>query len=188
MENFYLKYAEELPYPLPSIKIIEEEYLFVWKNNLKNELTILKNLFLVKYVFYLDENIKNIIDTIVSIIENYRYSFLENYLYYLSNDDKFYININDEENNFKLKFLKDIYNSILLLIDNLFSSNKLFSLIYQDKLQNLEHKKDSFSSNLKVQINNNEFLNKLNRDVEILEHKLDEYKDIFNFKNNQNNI
>ena len=188
MENFYLKYAEELPYPLPSIKIIEEEYLFVWKNNLKNELTILKNLFLVKYVFYLDENIKNIIDTIVSIIENYRYSFLENYLYYLSNDDKFYININDEENNFKLKFLKDIYNSILLLIDNLFSSNKLFSLIYQDKLQNLEHKKDSFSSNLKVQINNNEFLNKLNRDIELLEHKLDEYKDIFNFKNNQNNI
>ena len=188
MENFYLKYAEELPYPLPSIKIIEEEYLFVWKNNLKNELTILKNLFLVKYVFYLDENIKNIIDTIVSIIENYRYSFLENYLYYLSNDDKFYININDEENNFKLKFLKDIYNSILLLIDNLFSSNKLFSLIYQDKLHNLEHKKDSFSSNLKVQINNNEFLKKLNRDIELLEHKLDEYKDIFNFKNNQNNI
>ena len=87
-----------------------------------------------------------------------------------------------------MKFLKDIYNSILLIIDNLFSSNKLFSLIYQDKLQNLEHKKDSFSSNLKVQINNKEFLKKLNRDIELLEYKLDEYKDIFNFKNNQNNI
>ena len=185
MDNYYLKYASEIPYPHPTIKIIKEEYLNVWKKNILNELSILKNLFLEKYSLYIEENIKKIISTITSIIEQYRYSFLENYLYYLSNDDKFYININDEENTFKLKFLKDIYNSILLLIDNLFSANKLLQLIYQDKFQNLIPKKDSEVNNILIQINNNDFYNKLNIDIEKLQKKLDQYKDVFNYNKNQ---
>ena len=44
------------------------------------------------------------------------------------------------------------------------------------------------NKNFKVQINNNEFFNKLNSDIEKLQNKLEQYKDIFNFKNNQNNI
>ena len=116
MDNFYLKYSEEIPYPIQSIKNIKDNYLNIWKKNLMNELSILKNLFLDKYSSYIEEKIKKIINTIISIIELYRYSFLENYLYFLNNDDKFYININDEENSFKIKFLKDIYNSILLII------------------------------------------------------------------------
>ena len=185
MDNYYLKYASEIPYPHPTIKIIKEEYLNVWKKNILNELSILKNLFLEKYSLYIEENIKKIISTITSIIEQYRYSFLENYLYYLSNDDKFYININDEENTFKLKFLKDIYNSILLLIDNLFSANKLLQLIYQDKFQNLIPKKDSEVNNILIQINSNDFYNKLNIDIEKLQKKLDQYKDVFNYNKNQ---
>ena len=185
MDNYYLKYASEIPYPHPTIKIIKEEYLNIWKKNILNELSILKNLFLEKYSLYIEENIKKIISTITSIIEQYRYSFLENYLYYLSNDDKFYININDEENTFKLKFLKDIYNSILLLIDNLFSANKLLQLIYQDKFQNLIPKKDSEVNNILIQINNNDFYNKLNIDIEKLQKKLDQYKDVFNYNKNQ---
>jgi hypothetical protein len=140
------------------------------------------HLFLGEYSLYLEENIKDVINIIISLAEQYRYAFLENYLYYLSNEDKIYININDEENSFKIKFLKDIYNSILLLIDNLFSTNKIFLLIYQDKLHNIANK------NFKVQINNNEFFNKLNSDIEKLQNKLEQYKGIFNFKNNQNNI
>ena len=185
MDNYYLKYASEIPYPHPTIKIIKEEHLNIWKKNMLNELSILKNLFLEKYSSYIEENIKKLINTITSIIEQYRYSFLENYLYYLSNDDKFYININDEENTFKLKFLKDIYNSILLLIDNLFSANKLLQLIYQDKFQNLIPKKDSEVNNILIQINNNDFYNKLNIDIEKLQKKLDQYKDVFNYNKNQ---
>ena len=188
MDNYYLKYASEIPYPHPTIKIIKEEYLNIWKKNILNELSILKNLFLEKYSLYIEENIKKIISTITSIIEQYRYSFLENYLYYLSNDDKFYININDEENTFKLKFLKDIYNSILLLIDNLFSANKLLQLIYQDKFQNLIPKKDSEVNNILIQINNNDFYNKLNIDIEKLQKKLDQYKDVYNYNKNQGTI
>ena len=182
MENYYLKYAADLPFPFPSIKKIKEEYLQIWKQNIIKEIFALKNLFLGKYSLYLEENIKDVINIIISLAEQYRYAFLENYLYYLSNEDKIYININDEENSFKIKFLKDIYNSILLLIDNLFSTNKIFLLIYQDKLHNIANK------NFKVQINNNEFFNKLNSDIEKLQNKLEQYKDIFNFKNNQNNI
>ena len=182
MENYYLKYAADLPFPFPSIKKIKEEYLQIWKQNIIKEIFALKNLFLGKYSLYLEENIKDVINIIISLAEQYRYAFLENYLYYLSNEDKIYININDEENSFKIKFLKDIYNSILLLIDNLFSTNKIFLLIYQDKLYNIANK------NFKVQINNNEFFNKLNSDIEKLQNKLEQYKDIFNFKNNQNNI
>ena len=182
MENYYLKYAADLPFPFPSIKKIKEEYLQIWKQNIIKEIFALKNLFLGKYSLYLEENIKDVINIIISLAEQYRYAFLENYLYYLSNEDKIYININDEENSFKIKFLKDIYNSILLLLDNLFSTNKIFLLIYQDKLYNIANK------NFKVQINNNEFFNKLNSDIEKLQNKLEQYKDIFNFKNNQNNI
>ena len=182
MENYYLKYAADLPFPFPSIKKIKEEYLQIWKQNIIKEIFALKNLFLGKYTSYLEENIKDVINIIISLAEQYRYAFLENYLYYLSNEDKIYININDEENSFKIKFLKDIYNSILLLLDNLFSTNKIFLLIYQDKLHNIANK------NFKVQINNNEFFNKLNSDIEKLQNKLEQYKDIFNFKNNQNNI
>ena len=182
MENYYLKYADELPYPFPSIQKIKEDYLQIWKQNIIKELSTLKNLFLGKYTSYLEENIKDVINIIISVAEQYRYGFLDNYLYYLSNDDKINININDEENIFKLKFLKDIYNSILLLIDNLFSVNKLFMIIYQDKLYNTANK------NIKVKINNQEFLKKLNSDIEKLQNKLEQYKDIFNFKKNQNNI
>lgn len=189
MDNFYLKYAEELPYPFPSIQKIKEDYLNIWKKNIINESSILKNLFLEKYALYIEDKIKKIIDTIISIIESYRYAFLENYLYYLDNDDKFYININDEENSFKTKFLKDIYNSILLIIDNLFSSNKLLPLIYKDKLQCLENKKQgSIPKNLNIQISNEEFYKKINTDIEKLENKLEQYKDIFNFNKNQNTI
>ena len=172
MENYYLKYAADLPFPFPSIKKIKEEYLQIWKQNIIKEIFALKNLFLGKYSLYLEENIKDVINIIISLAEQYRYAFLENYLYYLSNEDKIYININDEENSFKIKFLKDIYNSILLLIDNLFSTNKIFLLIYQDKLHNIANK------NFKVQINNNEFFNKLNSDIEKLQNKLEQYKDI----------
>ena len=182
MENYYLKYADELPYPFPSIQKIKEDYLQIWKQNIIKELSTLKNLFLGKYTSYLEENIKDVINIIISVAEQYRYGFLDNYLYYLSNDDKINININDEENIFKLKFLKDIYNSILLLIDNLFSVNKLFMIIYQDKLYITANK------NIKVKINNQEFLKKLNLDLEKLKNKLEQYKDIFNFKKNQNNI
>ena len=182
MENYYLKYADELPYPFPSIQKIKEDYLQIWKQNIIKELSTLKNLFLGKYTSYLEENIKDVINIIISVAEQYRYGFLDNYLYYLSNDDKINININDEENIFKLKFLKDIYNSILLLIDNLFSVNKIFMIIYQDKLYITANK------NIKVKINNQEFLKKLNLDLEKLQNKLEQYKDIFNFKKNQNNI
>ena len=182
MENYYLKYADELPYPFPSIQKIKEDYLQIWKQNIIKELSTLKNLFLGKYTSYLEENVKDVINIIISVAEQYRYGFLDNYLYYLSNDDKINININDEENISKLKFLKDIYNSILLLIDNLFSVNKLFMIIYQDKLYNTANK------NIKVKINNQEFLKKLNLDLEKLQNKLEQYKDIFNFKKNQNNI
>ena len=55
-------------------------------------------------------------------------------------------------------------------------------IIYQDKLYNTANK------NIKVKINNQEFLKKLNLDLEKLQNKLEQYKDIFNFKKNQNNI
>ena len=188
MDNFYLRYAEEFPFPIPSIQTIKQQYLLICKKNVIKELSILKNLFLEKYALCLEEKIKKVINSITSIIELYRYLFLENYLYYLSNDDKFYININDEENNFKLKFLKDVYNSILLLLDNLFSTNKLFPLIYQDKLMKLITKEKKISKEIYIQINNDEFFNKMISDIEKLENKLEQYKDIFNYNKNQDTI
>jgi hypothetical protein len=186
MDNFYLKYAEDLPYPIPSTQVIKENYLCIWKKNIINELSILKNLFLEKYSLYLNDKIIAIISKISTIIEHYRYLFLEQYLYYLNNDDKFYIDINDEINIFKIKFIKEIYNKILLLIDNLCSCNKILSLIYQDKLKNYETKKNSITENLKVEINNEEILNKLYSDIDIIEKEFENKKNIFNFKNNQN--
>ena len=188
MENFYLKYAEELTYPLPSIQVIKDEYLKIWKKNIINLSYILKNIFLEKYSLYLNDKIIKLITKISSIIEQYRYLFLEQYLYYLNNDDKFYININDNINTFKIKFLREIYNKILLLIDNICSCNKILNLIYQDKLHYFENKKDCISNNLKVQINNEEIFNKLFFDIEIIEKQFENKKNIFNFKNNQNKL
>ena len=186
MDKFYLKYSEDIPYPIPSVQIIKDNYLSVWKKNIINELTIVKSIFLEKYSLYLNDKIISIITKISSLIEHYRYLFLEQYLYYLNNDDKFYIDINDEINIFKIKFLKEIYNKILLLIDNLCSCNKIITLIYQDKLKNYETKKDAITENLKVEINNEEILSKLYSDIDIIEKELENKKDIFNFKNNQN--
>ena len=169
MDNFYLKYAEDLPYPIPSTQVIKENYLCIWKKNIINELSIIKNLFLEKYSLYLNDKIIAIISKISSLIEHYRYLFLEQYLYYLNNDDKFYININDNMNIFKIKYLRESYNKILLLIDNLCSSNKILVLIYQDKLMNLENKKDAPSENLKIQINNEDILYKIIADIDIIE-------------------
>ena len=185
MDNFYLKYAEDIPYPLPSVEIIKENFINIWKRNILNELIILKNVFINKYSLYLNDKITKLINNIISLIEQYRYLFLEQYLYYLNNDDKFYININDKKNIFKIKFLKESYNKILLLIDNLCSCNKTLSLIYQDKLMNFEIKKDCPSKNLKVQINNEEIYNKINSDINIIEKEFENNKKIFNFQNNQ---
>jgi hypothetical protein len=38
MENYYLKYAADLPFPFPSIKKIKEEYLQIWKQNIIKEI------------------------------------------------------------------------------------------------------------------------------------------------------
>ena len=89
MDNFYLKYAEDIPHPLPSVKIIKDKYINIWKGNILNELMILKNLFLNKYSLYLNDNIILLLNNIASLIEQFRYLFLEQYLYYLDNDDKF---------------------------------------------------------------------------------------------------
>ena len=185
MENFYLKYAEDIPYPLPPVHIIKDNYINIWKRNLISELSILNNIFLKKYSIYLNDKIIQIITRISSLIEKYRYLFLEQYLYYLNNDDKFYININDNMNIFKIKYLRESYNKILLLIDNLCSSNKILVLIYQDKLMNLENKKDAPSENLKIQINNENILYKIIADIDIMEEDFENKKNIFNFKNNQ---
>ena len=186
MDNFYLKYAEDLPYPIPSVQIIKDNYINIWKKNILNELSILKNIFLERYSLYLNNKIIQIITKISSLIEQYRYLFLEQFLYYLNNDDKFYIDINDEMNIFKIRFLKEMYNKILLLIDNLCSCNKILVLIYQDKLKNFETKKNSITKNLKVEINNEEIFNKLYSDIDIIDKEFENKKDIFNFKNNQN--
>jgi len=186
MDNFYLKYAEDLPYPIPSVQVIKENYINIWKKNILNELSILKNIFLERYSLYLNNKIIKIITKISSLIEQYRYLFLEQFLYYLNNDDKFYIDINDEMNIFKIRFLKEMYNKILLLIDNLCSCNKILVLIYQDKLKNFEMKKNSITKNLKVEINNEEIFNKLYSDIDIIDKEFENKKDIFNFKNNQN--
>ena len=186
MDNFYLKYAEDLPYPIPSVQIIKDNYINIWKKNILNELSILKNIFLERYSLYLNNKIIQIITKISSLIEQYRYLFLEQFLYYLNNDDKFYIDINDEMNIFKIRFLKEMYNKILLLIDNFCSCNKILVLIYQDKLKNFETKKNSITKNLKVEINNEEIFNKLYSDIDIIDKEFENKKDIFNFKNNQN--
>ena len=48
MENYYLKYAADLPFPFPSIKKIKEEYLQIWKQN------IIKEIFAISY--YISDN------------------------------------------------------------------------------------------------------------------------------------
>ena len=91
-------------------------------------------------------------------------------------------------NIYKIIFLNEAYNKILLLIDNLCSCNKLFPLIYQDKLINYEIKKDTPSENLKIHINNEEIFYKINEDINIIEKDFENKKNIFNFKNNQDMI
>ena len=188
MDNFYLKYADDIPFPIPSVQIIKKDYINIWKNNIINELKILKNIFLEKYSLYLNEKIIQLISNISSLIEKFRYLFLEQYLYYLNNDDKFYININDNMNSFKITFLKEGYNRILLLIDNFCSCNKMLSLIYQDKLNNYEAQNNSITENKQIQIINEEIYNKFESDINILEKEFENKKNIFNFKNNQNMI
>ena len=180
-----MKYSEGIPYPLPPVQIIKENYINIWKRNIRSELSILNNIFFKKYAKNLNDKIIQTTTRISSLIEKYRYLFLEQYLYYLNNDDKFYININDNMNIFKIKYLRESYNKILLLIDNLCSSNKILVLIYQDKLMNLENKKDAPSENLKIQINNENILYKIIADIDIMEEDFENKKNIFNFKNNQ---
>ena len=183
MENLYLKYSEELPCPLPSISILKNEYINGWKQNIIYEADILKNILENKYSLYINDIIIKLLKKIVNIIEQYRYLFLEQYLYYLDNEDKFYININDNINIFKIKFLKETYNKILLLIDNICSYNKILALLHNNNLQVLEVKNFSKSENSKI---NDELFYKLSSDIEKIEKEFEKYKNIFNFKNNQN--
>ena len=183
-----MKYAEDIPYPIPSVEIIKENYINIWKKNIQDELMILKNIFINKYSLYLNDKIIQLINSIISLIEQYRYKFLEQYLYYLNNDDILYININDNMNTFKIKFLKESYNKILLLIDNLCSCNKILPLIHQDKLMNFKIKKYFLSKNFQVQINNDEIYNKINADINKIEKEFDNKKHIFNFKNYQDTL
>ena len=183
MENLYLKYSEELSCPLPSISILKNEYINGWKQNIIYEADILKNILENKYSLYLDDIIINLLKKIVHIIEQYRYLFLEQYLYYLDNEDKFYININDNINIFKIKFLKETYNKILLLIDNICSYNNKLVLLHNNNLQVFEVKNYLKSENLKI---NDELFYKLLTEIEKIEKEFDKYKNIFNFKNNQN--
>ena len=183
MENFYLKYSDELPCPLPSISILKNEYINIWKKNIICETEILKNILENNYSFNLNDIITKLLTKIVNIIEQYRYLFLEQYLYYLDNDDKFYININDDINIFKIKFLKETYNKILLLIDNICSFNKILVLLHNNNLPVFEVKINSLKENLKI---NDELFYKLLSDIEKIEKDFEKYKNIFNFKNNQN--
>ena len=182
MENFYLKYSEDLPCPLPSINTLKNEYINIWKKNLINEIFILKNILENKYSLYLNDIIIKLLKKIIHIIEEYRYIFLEQYLYYLNNEDKFYININNNINIFKIKFLKESYNKILLLIDNLFTYNKKLFLFHNNNLQVYEVKNYSKTENNKM---NNDFFYKLLSDIETIEKEFEKYKNIFNFKKNQ---
>jgi hypothetical protein len=118
----------------------------------------------------------------VHIIEQYRYLFLEQYIYYLDNEDKFYININDNINIFKIKFLKETYNKILLLIDNIYSDNKTLVLLHNNNLQVFEVKNYLISEKSKI---NEELFYKILSDIEKIEKEFEKYKNIFNFKNNQ---
>jgi len=183
MENLYLKYSEELPCPLPSISVLKSEYINGWKQNIIYEADILKNILENKYSLYLNDIIIKLLNKIVHIIEQYRYLFLEQYLYYLDNEDKFYININDNINIFKIKFLKETYNKILLLIDNICSFNKILVLLHNNNLPVFEVKINSLKENLKI---NDELFYKLLSDIEKIEKDFEKYKNIFNFKNNQN--
>ena len=185
MENFYLKYSDELPCPLPSISILKNEYINIWKKNIICETDILKNILENNYSFNLNDIITKLLTKIVNIIEQYRYLFLEQYLYYLDNDDKFYININDNINIFKIKFLKETYNKILLLIDNICSYDKKLVLFHNNNLKVFKEKNYSKSENLKI---NDELFYKLLSDIEKIEKDFEKYKNIFNFKNNQNKL
>ena len=185
MENFYLKYSDELPCPLPSISILKNEYINIWKKNIICETEILKNILENNYSFNLNDIITKLLTKIVNIIEQYRYLFLEQYLYYLDNDDKFYININDDINIFKIKFLKETYNKILLLIDNICSYDKKLVLFHNNNLKVFENKNYTKSENLKI---NDELFYKLLSDIEKIEKDFEKYKNIFNFKNNQNKL
>jgi len=185
MENFYLKYSDELPCPLPSISILKNEYINIWKKNIICEADILKNILENNYSFNLNDIITKLLAKIVNIIEQYRYLFLEQYLYYLDNDDKFYININDNINIFKIKFLKETYNKILLLIDNICSYDKKLVLFHNNNLKVFENKNYTKSENLKI---NDELFYKLLSDIEKIEKDFEKYKNIFNFKNNQNKL
>jgi len=185
MENFYLKYSDELPCPLPSISILKNEYINIWKKNIICETEILKNILENNYSFNLNDIITKLLTKIVNIIEQYRYLFLEQYLYYLDNDDKFYININDDINIFKIKFLKETYNKILLLIDNICSYDKKLVLFHNNNLKVFKEKNYSKSENLKI---NDELFYKLLSDIEKIEKDFEKYKNIFNFKNNQNKL
>ena len=185
MENFYLKYSDELPCPLPSISILKNEYINIWKKNIICETDILKNILENNYSFNLNEKITKLLTKIANIIEQYRYLFLEQYLYYLDNDDKFYININDDINIFKIKFLKETYNKILLLIDNICSYDKKLVLFHNNNLKVFENKNYTKSENLKI---NDELFYKLLSDIEKIEKDFEKYKNIFNFKNNQNKL
>ena len=186
MDNFYLKYSKEMPYPLPSAKKLRDDYIIIWKNQILTELSILENIFLKKYSFYLNDNIIHLIEKIISLIQQYRYLFLEQYLYYLDNDDKFYININDNINIYKINFLKQEYNKILLLIDNICSCNTSLALIYQDKFFFYQNKNKLLFKDYKIEINNEEIFNKFASDINTIEKEFEEKKNIFNFKNNQN--
>ena len=185
MENLYLKYSEELPCPLPSISVLKSEYINGWKQNIIYEADILKNILENKYSLYLNDIIIKLLNKIVHIIEQYRYLFLEQYLYYLDNEDKFYININDNINIFKIKFLKETYNNILLLIDNICSYDKKLVLFHNNNLKVFKEKNYSKSENLKI---NDELFYKLLSNIEKIEKDFEKYKNIFNFKNTQNKL
>ena len=51
MDNYYLKYADEIPYPHPTIKVIKEEYLLSWKKNILNESSII--IYFLKNIRYI---------------------------------------------------------------------------------------------------------------------------------------
>ena len=184
MNNFYVKYADDLPYPLPDIEIVLSDYLEPWKKTIISEINIINSLFFEKYLAYISPEIKSFLTQLATLMEQYRYLFIEQFICFLNARDKFYITMSDPSNLSKVRFLKEIYNNFLLIIENFLKQNKILVLIYEDKLEYFEKKRDVISPELIASINNIEYFKKLNFDLLSLEKELNNNKNNFSFKIN----
>ena len=171
MDNYYLKYETDIIHQYELNDLLDA--LTKWKDNLINEKSVITDIIeILQNNNICAANIINIFESINEIIEIHC-GFIKEFCYCLNEYD---VDLSDKVQKAKIIFLRENYNNILLIIEQLFSRDK--------KLRMLREKKNNFTKKEKIFIKS-EIEEKFRKDIEKIKNEQISKKENFNFINNK---